>query len=173
MSRQKSDRICPWWVAYTFDHPGRRMFHRPEKILAPYVRAGMTVLDIGCGMGFFALGMARLVGESGLVIAADVQEKMLAVLQKRARKAGVAARIRPHLCPPDRFALQEQIDFALAFWAVHELPDRAAFFREVRALLKPGANLLLVEPKRHIGVDLRFLDEPKIALSHAALFTKD
>jgi len=70
-------RVCPWWVAYLFDNPLRRRIHPPEEILSTYVKKGMTVLDFGCGFGHFALGMAGLVGESGTVIAADIQAKML------------------------------------------------------------------------------------------------
>ena len=84
------DHICPWWIAYTFDNPFRRIFHNPEKMLGSYVSKGMTVLDVGCGMGFFSIGLARLVGDTGCVIAADVQSKMLGVMQRRSEKAGVA-----------------------------------------------------------------------------------
>ena len=52
--------VCPWWLAYTFDHRIRRLFHKPEQMFAPYLRKGMTALDIGCGMGFFSIGMAQL-----------------------------------------------------------------------------------------------------------------
>jgi cyclopropane fatty-acyl-phospholipid synthase-like methyltransferase len=38
-------------------------------MLGPYVKPGMTVLDVGCGMGFFSIGMARMVGDEGRVIA--------------------------------------------------------------------------------------------------------
>jgi len=51
------DHICPWWFAYTFDNPFRRFFHNPEKMLGSYVSRGMTVLDVGCGMGFFSIGL--------------------------------------------------------------------------------------------------------------------
>ena len=43
----------------------------------------MTVLDVGCGPGFFTLDMARLVGPSGRVIAADLQEGMLEKLGQK------------------------------------------------------------------------------------------
>ena len=49
------DHICPWWLAYTFDNPFRHFFHNPEKMLGSYVAKGMTVLDVGCGMGFFSI----------------------------------------------------------------------------------------------------------------------
>ncbi len=71
--------ICPWWYAYTFDNPLRHLFHKPERMLAGYVKPGMTVMDIGCGMGFFSIGMARMVGEEGAVISVDLQQQMLDV----------------------------------------------------------------------------------------------
>ena len=86
--------ICPWWGGYFIDNPLRRLLHNPEKIVGPYVQPGMTVMDVGCGMGFFSIAMAKMVGDSGRVIAVDLQQKMLDVLRQRATKAGVADRIR-------------------------------------------------------------------------------
>ncbi len=57
---QMSPHVCPWWGGYFIDNRFRRILHKPEKILDPYVRRGMTVLDFGCGMGFFSIAMARL-----------------------------------------------------------------------------------------------------------------
>ena len=69
-------------------------------MLGSYVSKGMTVLDVGCGLGFFSIGLARLVGHKGCVIAADVQSKMLKVMQKRSEKAGVSNIIRPFKSKP-------------------------------------------------------------------------
>ena len=85
--------VCPWWGGYFIDNWLRRLFHDPDAILRPYVHPGMTVMDVGCGMGLFAIAMARLVGPTGKVIAVDLQQQMLDVLGKRALKAGVADRI--------------------------------------------------------------------------------
>lgn len=90
--------ICPWWGGYFLDNRFRRLLHDPEKIVGPYVRPGMTVIDVGCGMGLFAIAMAKMVGQSGLVIAVDLQQKMLDVLRRRAETAGVADRIQLHRC---------------------------------------------------------------------------
>jgi uncharacterized membrane protein YphA (DoxX/SURF4 family) len=54
--------VCPWWGGYFIDNPLRRLIHDFETILGPYVKPGMTVLDVGCGMGFFSIGMALIVG---------------------------------------------------------------------------------------------------------------
>ena len=71
----KDKHICPWWLAYTFDNPLRRYFHDPHAILKPYLQEGMTAIDLGCGMGYFSRAMAKIVGETGKVIAVDLQHE--------------------------------------------------------------------------------------------------
>ena len=123
-------KVCSWWNAYTFDNIVRRLLHNPKKMLGAYVRAGMTVMDVGCGMGFFSIGLARIVGETGRVISVDLQQEMLDVLQERAEKAGVADRIRTHPCEAGSIGIEDTVDFALAFWMVHEVPDNRAFLQQ-------------------------------------------
>ncbi|MBN1919269.1 MAG: class I SAM-dependent methyltransferase [Verrucomicrobia bacterium] len=175
--------VCHWRHAYWFDHALRRVFQKPERIAGPYVREGATVLDLGCGMGFFSLVMARLVGDAGRVIAVDLQPEMLSVLMRRARRKGVAERIRAQPCTADSIGVGEPVDFALAMWVVHELPDMARAFAQVRACLKPGAKFLVAEPKLHVNrngmnetiriaeaAGLKLVERPHVGLSHAALF---
>jgi SAM-dependent methyltransferase len=93
----REDRICQWWLAYTFDNPLRRFLHDPEALLASHVREEMTVADFGCGMGYFTLALASLVGDRGAVIAVDVKPEMPAITGRRAEQAEVARGIRPVL----------------------------------------------------------------------------
>ena len=114
----------------------------------------MTTLDIGCGMGFFSIPLAHLVGANGKVICVDIQEKMLKGLEKRAQKAGVSTRIETRLCYQHTIGLQdlaEKIDFALAFAVVHEVPDPTRFFTELCATIVPFGSVLLAEPKGHVS----------------------
>lgn len=141
---------CPWWLIFIFDNPLRRLFQDPKKILDGFVRPGDQVLDVGCGMGYFTLSLAELVGETGCVFAVDLQEKMLAALRKRAEKAGVMGRIRLHRNTPEEIGLAEAMDFALAFWMVHEVRQPRAFLQEVYDLLKTGGVFLVVEPVIHV-----------------------
>jgi ubiquinone/menaquinone biosynthesis C-methylase UbiE len=177
--------VCPWWFCWSFDNPLRRLFHDPERLLAPYVKTGMTAADIGCGMGFFSIGMAKLVGPGGRVIAVDLQPKMLAVLERRARRVGVADRIILHCCRKDGLGIEVKADFVLAFWMAHEVSDMRRFFAELQTLLKPDGRLLLAEPKLHVSrsslaqtlavcreAGLHLLDEPSVNLSSAFLFGK-
>ena len=149
---EKNKIVCPWQLAPIIDNRLRPLVHNPEKIFAPYVARGMTVLDVGCGAGFASLGLAKLVGEEGLVIAADLQHKMLSMVKERAKRAGLSDRIRIHLCGSNRIGLREQLDFAVAFFMVHEVPDVRAFLEEIFTLLKTGGRFFVTEPKIHVGL---------------------
>lgn len=179
-----NQRICPWWMTYSFDNPLRHLIHKPEKILADLVKPGMTVMDIGCGFGFFGIAMARLVGINGTVIAVDVQEKSLNILLKRAQQARVANIVKAHLSTTERINYSSPVDFILSFWMVHEVKDQPAFFKEIVSLLKPGGKYLLAEPIMHvtatdfkamvrnaIASGLKPVADPKIGISRAKVFT--
>jgi ubiquinone/menaquinone biosynthesis C-methylase UbiE len=143
--------ICPWWLAYTFDNPLRRFLHDPDAVLKPYLREGMTAIDLGCGMGYFSRAMAKIVGEAGIILAVDVQKEMLAITRTRAEKDGVARRIRFLLAKDDDIGVSDQVDFALAFWMVHEVADTRKFLSQVYAILKPAGMFLIAEPKMHVS----------------------
>lgn len=174
--------VCPWWVAYLFDNPLRRMIHPAGKILGPYVKEGMTVLDFGCGFGHYAIGMARLTGPSGQVLAADIQRKMLDKTMARAAKAGLAASVRPLLCKGEDIGVPFGIDFALASNSIHETPDPNAVLARFFSALKPRGRFLLMEPRSHmksgefeaevaLAVSTGFLEEdrPKVSRQMSVL----
>jgi len=176
---------CPWWHAYTFDNVVRRLFYNTDKLFGPYVQPGMTVLDVGCGMGFNAIGLARLVGESGCVIAVDVHPQMLRVLERRARKAGVAGRIRTQLCEPDSIGVDHVVGFINAFWMVHEVPDTRSFLEQTRACLAPGGKMFVAEPRMHVPrkafestletarqVGLAPMAHPRVCFSRAVVLSR-
>ena len=73
----RDGKVCPVERAGRLNNSIRRWFQNPEKILQPYIKEGMIVVDLGCGPGFFTVDMARLVGTSGRVIASDLEEGML------------------------------------------------------------------------------------------------
>lgn len=177
--------VCPWWFAYTFDNPVRRLLHPPEEVLGQWVRPGMTVLDLGCGIGHFTLGMARLVGPGGRVIAADVQQRALATVRRRAARAGLADRVTTHRCAPERIGVAGPLDFALAFWMAHETPSQPDLLRELAAALRPGGKALVAEPRFHVTerefeqtleaaalAGLAVAGRPAVRASRAALFER-
>lgn len=165
--------------------PLRSLVQNPTRLLRGLVHEGETAVDLGCGPGFFTLAMAELVGPTGQVIAVDLQAEMLRLMGVRAERRGLSARIRAHQCPADSIGLSGPVDFALAFYMVHEVPDARRFLAEVAALLRQGGRLLLVEPNGHVSAEgfRRTLDlaeaaglettaRPRRLLSRAALLER-
>jgi ubiquinone/menaquinone biosynthesis C-methylase UbiE len=146
MDNQRS-RVCPVGLASSLESNIRRWLQDPQKILSPFVERGMTVLDIGCGPGFFSIDMAKMVGSTGTVVSADLQDGMLHKLSTKIRGTELEGRIHLVKCERDKINVSEKIDFGLAFWMVHEVPDKESFFRQLKAVLNNKAKILLVEPK--------------------------
>jgi len=186
--RHMAAHVCPWWIGYLLLNPLRRLAQNPRKILGPCIKPGMVALDVGCGMGYFSLEMARLAGPEGKVVCVDLQPKMIRGLVRRATKAGVIDRIDPRVCDPNGLgieALNGKVDFVLAFALVHELPDAETFFQQIQAALRPGGTCLLAEPKGHVSkkrfeatiaaaqrTGLEPGGRPEIRRSHAVLLNR-
>ena len=142
---------CPWWLGYTFDNPLRQFVHKPKSILGNLVTPGDTAVDIGCGLGYFSIALADLVGLSGQVIALDIQSQMVQRARHRAECQGLAKRIDFRTCARDRLGFDGAADFALAFWMLHEVPDPERLLIEVRSFLRPSGHLLIAEPRLHVS----------------------
>jgi ubiquinone/menaquinone biosynthesis C-methylase UbiE len=183
-----AERVCPWWVGYLLASPIRRWFEKPEEVLGPHLKSGATALDVGCAMGFFSLPLAELVGPSGRVICVDLQERMIRSLRKRAARAGLSDRIETRVCSTSSLGLRDlegEVDFALAYAVVHEVPDAAPFLAEIANALAPGGRLLIAEPKGHVSGEaleetvaiaekagLSVIDRPDIKRSRTVLLEK-
>src|SRR6267143_1097624 len=101
MSRSPDIHVCPAWFACFINNPLRRWLHKPEEILGRLIEPGFTVVELGCGSGPFTIALARMVGSSGRVIAADIQPALLAKVQRRVAQAGLEDRVELHLCGPE------------------------------------------------------------------------
>ncbi len=184
MANEKN-RVCPVILARGLDNRIRRWLQDPRKILGPYIKEGMTVLDVGCGPGFFSVELAQMVGKSGRVIASDLQEGMLRKLRDKIQGTELQERVTLHLCENNKLGLSEGVDFVLAFYVVHEIPNQEDFFNEIKSILKPNAKVFIVEPPLHTSkrafeetirrardAGLIVVDRPKIFASKTAILQK-
>jgi ubiquinone/menaquinone biosynthesis C-methylase UbiE len=141
------NRVCPVELANSLDSKIRRWLQNPQKILSPYVKEGMKVLDVGCGPGFFSIELAKMVGTSGKVYAVDLQEGMLQKLRGKIYGTPLELIIQLIKCEKDEINVPEKVDFILAFYMVHEVPVKDKFFAALKNILNENGEFLIVEPK--------------------------
>jgi predicted methyltransferase len=124
----------------------REQLEQPEKVLDTLqIAAGSVVADIGAGIGYYSLRLAKRVGANGRVLATDIQPEMLSRLRTNMEKAGIA-NIEPILSTPTDAKLPAgQLDLALMVDVYHELAQPEETMAQVRRALKPSGRLVLIE----------------------------
>ncbi len=145
---------CPWWVQFWLVNPLRRLLESPEKLLGPYIEPGMTVLEPGCGLGYFSLPMARMVGPEGRIVSVDIEPRAVARLKRRAEKRGLSSRIDARPCRARDLGLHDyraRIDLVTVMHTMHELEDLPGFLEQAASLLEPSGRMLVVEPRGHVA----------------------
>lgn len=185
MVRDGKNHVCPVKRAGHLDSIIRRWLQNPQKILRPYIEEGMTVLDLGCGPGHFSIDLARMVGKSGRVIAADLQEGMLQKLRAKIQGTELEERITLHQCEKNRIGLSEAVDFVLAFYVVHEIPNQEVFLNEIALILNPSGRIFVAEPPFHVSktafeetvrkarhAGFTLVERPKVLLSKTMVLRK-
>lgn len=179
-----SQRICPVENAGGLDNSLRRFLQNPRKLLEPFISKEMTVLDLGCGPGFFSIEIARMLNGQGKVIAADLQEGMLEKVKNKISGSGLEQKITTHKCEANTIGEIENVDFVLAFYMIHEVPDQERLFNELKSILKPNGKIYIIEPNFHVtkkafekmidmvrSIGFEIVDQPKVFFSRTVLLT--
>lgn len=160
----------------------RYIFQNPRKILETYLKPGMTVLDLGCGPGFFTTEIGHILGNSGKVIAADIQNGMLEKVRQKISGSDLECIVKIHKCQENSLNLTDKIDFVFAFYSFHEMSCLDNIIDEIKWLLKPEGEIFITEQKFHVPKSM-FIDiidkmrkrgfeitkQPKVFLSRAVV----
>lgn len=127
------------------DDPRRNEWQMPERVVDYLlIREGETVVDIGAGTGYFSMQFARKVGKSGTVYALDVDESMVKLIEKRAKREGfvnVLAKRAPFESPGIGENLADLV-FICDTYLFFE--NRVAYMQRVHEILKRGGRLAIV-----------------------------
>ena len=114
------------------------------------IKEGQTVLDFGCGPGFYAIAAAKMVGAKGKVYALDIHPLAVQSVEKKAKKEGLT-NITTILSDKDTRLPDQSIDVALAYDMIHMVKNKQALARELRRVLKPNGLLSVIVG--HINVE--------------------
>jgi cyclopropane fatty-acyl-phospholipid synthase-like methyltransferase len=130
--------------ARVFDDPARDRWQKPDEVIAALAFApDATVADIGAGTGYFAARLARALPK-GRVYAVDIEPDMVRYLGERARRERLP-NLQAVLGKPDDPQLPEAVDGVLIVDTYHHIGDRIAYFERLRARLKPGGQVAIVD----------------------------
>jgi ubiquinone/menaquinone biosynthesis C-methylase UbiE len=148
-------------IAQVMGYQGASWLERPERVKeeepaklteALAVKPGMVVADVGAGSGYHTFRLAPLVGDTGKVIASDIQPQMLALIKEKAKKQKVTnvEAVRGTAKDPK---LPAGVDLVLMVDVYHEFEYPFEMAERMVDALKPGGRLVFVEFKP---------DDPKV-----------
>ena len=133
------------WAAQ-FDDPKRDAWQKPDEVVAALaLQPGMTVADIGAGTGYFEARLSKAVGDSGKVIAIDVEADMVRYLRERATREKLANVEARQAASDDPSLAPASVDRILIVDTWHHIPEREAYTKKLAAALKPGGAVVVVD----------------------------
>jgi len=137
---------CTAWKRCAYEGAGRDGWQLPDQVIASLgVEPGDRVADLGAGSGYFTVRLARAVGPTGQVLAADVDEDMNAELTERLREEGVE-NVEVILAGYEDPKLPDgSIDLLFTSNTYHHIEDRSAYFERVRRDLAPGGRVAILD----------------------------
>jgi ubiquinone/menaquinone biosynthesis C-methylase UbiE len=169
ISGRRFASVMGWQGAEWLERAERAVEEEPDKALdALGTLAGNTVADVGAGSGYFTVRLAARVGAKGRVYANDLQPEMLKMLGARLARENV---LNVTLVPgtiDDPGLPASSVDLVLMVDVYHEFSQPQKMLRAIRAALKPGGRLVLLEYRKE-DPEVPIRPEHKMSIAEAKL----
>src|SRR5262245_35120598 len=144
-THQHAFRDAQKW-AQVFDDPQRDAWQKPDEVISTLaLPLDAVVADVGAGTGYFAARLARVLAR-GVVYAVDIEPEMVKYLTDRAQRENLP-NMRSISGTPDDPRLPKQVDLILLVDTYHHIGARERYFSKLRAMLKPGGRLAVIDFK--------------------------
>ena len=140
----------PWDIdtyIQNLERPERDEYQQPEKVVeALNITPGMVVADVGAGSGYFTRRFAKTVGETGQVLAVDIEQKMLDYNKQELEKLGMANRATFILAKPEDPSLSENsVDLVFLCNAYHHVEHHLDYWAKIKSALKPDGRVVIID----------------------------
>ncbi|MBI2351819.1 MAG: class I SAM-dependent methyltransferase [Deltaproteobacteria bacterium] len=124
---------------------GRDEWQKPDEVIRSLkIKAGESVADLGSGSGYFTFRLARAIGPTGRVYAADIDAGLNEDIANRARAEGYT-NIQTILARPDDPLLRNGVDMIFLTNVYHYLHDRTAYFARAKQYLRPNGRVIIID----------------------------
>ncbi len=129
-----------------FETPGREQQLQLPRVFSDLkLKAGSKVADVGAGGGWLSVRLARRVGPKGVVYAQEILPNYVAAIQKRAQTERLPNIQTVLGTTSDPKLPAKKLDAALILNAYHEFDQPLGMLAKIRAAMKPGARLGIME----------------------------
>ncbi|RMH09197.1 MAG: methyltransferase domain-containing protein [Nitrospirae bacterium] len=131
----------------SLERPSRDTYQQPDRVLqALNLQPGMAIADLGAGSGYFTRRFAHALDPAGLVIAVDVDPRMLEYNQAHLANSNASAPVKFILALPDDPSLPAQsVDLIFLCNVYHHLTNHAAYMAKAKAALKPNGRVAIID----------------------------
>lgn len=125
------------------DNPKRRQLMPPDETLKKFqIGDKGTLLDIGCGIGYFSIPAANIL-KQGKVIGLDIMPEMIEFSKEKAKNISNIEFLRSEECS---FPIQDaSIDYVFISNVIHEIEDKPKYFKEIKRVLKTNGLLCIID----------------------------
>jgi demethylmenaquinone methyltransferase/2-methoxy-6-polyprenyl-1,4-benzoquinol methylase len=133
-------------ISWALGNPFRRLTMNSDKVLTKMgVLEGQTILEIGCGPGFFTIPAAQK-SVKGKVYALDIYPMMIEVVERKVRKHQLS-NVKTLNVPASKTGLDdESMDLILCIDVLSDITDIKNTLLELSRILKPEGILSIFEP---------------------------
>jgi len=140
---------APAFIGRFLDSSLRRRLQPPDRIIADSgIRAGMKILEVGCGSGAFTIAAARAAGPAGRVHALDIEEDMLKQFERKLARPENSDISNIELVNKSAYELpfkDDSLDLVFMVTVFQEIPDKQRALKEIQRVLKPSGMLAISE----------------------------
>lgn len=109
------------------------------------ITPGMTIADVGAGIGYFTLILAKRVGEKGKVYASDIDEDALAILNEQGKELELDNIVIIHGQEDDSLLPKDSVDLVLIVNTIQFVKEKTAFLNNIRSSLKKNGKLVFIQ----------------------------